>query len=150
MLKPGSPFIITVCTGIDKNMNHCREHSTPAVWGRFYKIKAAQRLQDDGTYKFTISINGEETYSVINTNPLSYSGGKLETLDGVWAPLAGGHYCNIKYTPDLNNPGMFNHSSKKLFFHLGIYISENLERPDPLTTQFPPITEPTPEPGSLM
>ena len=111
LLKPGSPFIMTVCTGIDNNMNHCREHPTPAVWGRFYKIKAAQRLQDDGSYKFTISINGEESYSVINSNPLTYSGGKLETLDGVWAPLAGGHYCNIKYTPDLNNPGMYLHSA---------------------------------------
>ena len=105
---------MTVCTGMhSEQYNHCHQHPTAAVWGRFYKIKASQRLQDDGTYKFTVSINGEESYSISNNNPQSYSGGTVQTIDGVWDPIAGGHYCNIKYIPDLNNPGEY--YSNKLF-----------------------------------
>ena len=36
---------------------------------------------------------------------MSFEDGKIETLDSTWDPVAGGFYCNIKYTPDLNTPG---------------------------------------------
>ena len=36
---------------------------------------------------------------------MNFENGKIETLDSTWDPIAGGFYCNIKYTPDLNTPG---------------------------------------------
>ena len=41
----------------------------------------------------------------MNLNPMNFENGKIETLDSTWDPIAGGFYCNIKYTPDLNTPG---------------------------------------------
>lgn len=39
---------MTVCTSMQEDQfNHCFQHPTAAVWGRFYTIKAAQRKQVD-------------------------------------------------------------------------------------------------------
>jgi len=44
-LKPNT-FTMTVCTSMQEDQfNHCFQHPTAAVWGRFYTIKAAQRKE---------------------------------------------------------------------------------------------------------
>ena len=68
-------------------------------------------MKPDGSYKFTVTIDDVESYSVTNTNPQTFQNGRIETTNTQWDPMAGGFYCNIKYTPDLNSPDVFYHEN---------------------------------------
>ena len=93
-------FKLHVCSAINGNKNSCWNSDT-LTEGKLYRLNIVQSLQFTGTYRYSISLDGDEKYQTGNTKAQEFKKVKMYLADEYYTP-AGAEVLKVKF----QNTGM--------------------------------------------